>query len=800
MKNTTTKLVILFLLCSNVFLGQSFGDKHIITTGGMNQPIATKACDIDNDGDVDVIATDEQKGVTLYVNNGNGNFDFPIFLSTLPHPTDLEVNDYDKDGDMDIFWITPDSWSVVILENLGNLEFALPTAVTTAIRGTANFCFSDITNNGYDDIIVTGIGNEYRLSLIRNNGDNTFSDPEMLVDSIEIYSFISADVDNDSDNDILYTKIDNSPIILLENIGNGIFGDPGVFLETSSYLYSPSLSSLDADNDGDIDIVFASKYDSLRFLINDNSGNFQISKNNIFEVSGNDKSIPVDYDNDGDMDLIRTSAGCFVIHENVDGNFLQQFNSGRVGLYESDFTFGDINNDSNIDLIFSTNSGNYVGCLIYDIIMPFQKMELISSQAPSLLSSDIMDFNGDEYLDIVVNQYDGGFGVFYPIVYTNTEHGLNMDYSTIVITNPYASTFIYHDFNDDGFDDVLSYTSSLYNEIKFHFQVNQGDGTFVIVENEDVRREFTSVYYVENQNYILGVRDSVFYKITYNDQWNLAIQDSVSFDILNFNDDVRFADFNNDGYTDILIGAYFQDRIDIIYGNETFVDEQINTISDINLKPYFVNIADINGDGYPDVVYSGSIDNGVYECGWYKNNANGEFTNYKFNTQNRVFNLVAIDIDNDNNDELIACTMSELLLFKNIDNEEYTSELLEYSFVDNGFAFDIDYDGDLDFVSYAITTRGECRWYENTFINAAVSDIEIDNKSIIYPNPAANFISFSSEKEITKVKFYNLHGQNVLSIEMPDEDIDLSSLNSGTYLVKAYSDNNVFTEKLIISK
>lgn len=794
-----TKLFILFLFCSNIFLGQSFGDKHIITTGGMNQPVATVACDIDNDGDIDVIATDKQKGVTLYVNKGNGDFEFPIFLSTLKHATDLEVNDYDKDGDMDIFWITPDSWSVVIMKNLGNLDFAEPRDVTTAIRGTANFCFSDLTNNGYDDIIVTGIGNEYRLSIIKNNGDLTFSDPEMLVDSIEIYSFISADVDNDADNDILFTKIDNSPIILLENIDNGIFGDPSIFLETSSYLYSPSLCSLDADNDGDIDIVFTAKYDSLRFLINDNSGNFQISKNNIFEVSGYDKSIPIDYDNDGDMDLIRTSGGCFVIHENVDGNFSRQFNSGRVSLGDSDFTFGDIDNDSNKDLIFSTNSKDFVGCLINDIIKPFQKMELISSQAPSLMSSDIMDFNGDEYLDIVINQYDGGFGAFFPIIYTNTEHGLNMDYSTIDVTNPYSSTFIYHDFNDDGLDDGLSYTSSLYNEIKFAFQVNQGDGTFVNIENEDVKRMFNSVYFVENQNYILGVRDSVFYKITYDNNLNLVIQDSMSFDISNFNADVRFADFNNDGYTDILIGAYFQDRIVIIYGNETFVDEQINTISDINFKPYFVNVADINGDGYPDVVYTGSVGNGIYECGWYKNNANGEFTNYKFNTQNRVFNLVAIDIDNDKNDELIACTMSELQLFKNIDNEEYTSELLEYSFVDNGFAFDIDYDGDLDFVSYAITNRGECRWYENTFINAAVPEFTVDN-TIIYPNPATDNISLSSDNKVDKIVIYNLLGQNVLSIETPDKNIDLSSLNSGTYLVKIHSDKNVFTEKLIVSK
>ena len=70
----------------------------------------------------------------------------------------------------------------------------------------------------------------------------------------------------------------------------------------------------------------------------------------------------------------------------------------------------------------------------------------------------------------------------------------------------------------------------------------------------------------------------------------------------------------------------------------------------------------------------------------------------------------------------------------------------------------------------------------------------------IYPNPASNMVTVTSENQIQMVAFFNNVGQNVLTVN-PDSKstvLDISSLTSGIYFIKTFSSEGQTTSKLVI--
>lgn len=68
-----------------------------------------------------------------------------------------------------------------------------------------------------------------------------------------------------------------------------------------------------------------------------------------------------------------------------------------------------------------------------------------------------------------------------------------------------------------------------------------------------------------------------------------------------------------------------------------------------------------------------------------------------------------------------------------------------------------------------------------------------------YPNPAENILNLSYDEEISEITFFNLLGQKVLSktIKEHKPQIDISNLPSGSCLMRATSDGNSKTFKII---
>ncbi len=77
----------------------------------------------------------------------------------------------------------------------------------------------------------------------------------------------------------------------------------------------------------------------------------------------------------------------------------------------------------------------------------------------------------------------------------------------------------------------------------------------------------------------------------------------------------------------------------------------------------------------------------------------------------------------------------------------------------------------------------------------AVNENTISNKNQFYPNPFINYIILKGK--YLKIEIYDLSGKLLYDIYKPEEKINLHNLEKGVYLLKMYTENKIFTEKII---
>lgn len=86
----------------------------------------------------------------------------------------------------------------------------------------------------------------------------------------------------------------------------------------------------------------------------------------------------------------------------------------------------------------------------------------------------------------------------------------------------------------------------------------------------------------------------------------------------------------------------------------------------------------------------------------------------------------------------------------------------------------------------------------NTAEKESIDNFVLNDAVTMYPNPVKNFLFIRSNYPITRVQVYSLLGDLVKDELGNDvERINMSSLNSGIYMIKIYSNQFFVTKKLI---
>lgn len=106
-------------------------------------------------------------------------------------------------------------------------------------------------------------------------------------------------------------------------------------------------------------------------------------------------------------------------------------------------------------------------------------------------------------------------------------------------------------------------------------------------------------------------------------------------------------------------------------------------------------------------------------------------------------------------------------------------------------------------------TLEELNNYLKLTINNGINNIAIYNSILlsnntlqqqvftIYPNPVSSILNIETEAQITKMLFYNLQGQEVLSVNDAIENIDVSFLSAGIYFIHIETQKGNVVKKLV---
>lgn len=436
---------------------------------------------------------------------------------------------------------------------------------------------ADIDADGDLDLLVAS-ERDGRVGWYENvSRDGLSMTHHVIADGWESADFvIAADLDNDRDLDVAALSTYGNALYWFENLnGRGQYSTARQV--TDQVIFGSSLAAADIDQDGDLDLVSSSAgaYDSDVSWY-ENLGPSAAQRFGPQRVVTADTDFPqsvtvADVDGDGDGDLLTAVYGRneIVWFENEDGR-------GRFGTARfiarlpgvGTMTVGDFDGDGDLDVAGASSYYGFSEVSWYENLDgkgTFQLPKTITASIPSVMTIQAVDVDQDRDLDLMLSA-PGRQAIAW---FENRGRGVFLTAGNVILSPFEVDSFAAGDLNGDGAIDIAFGT-----------------------------RQLDTVGWLQNAP---------------TENWPSRIVSEVGADGVTSLDT---GDLDRDGDLDVVATSTLDNRISWF---ENLGGGRFGPITNIEtglLEPRHVEIADMNGDGRPDLLVAASRSTTV---AWYEN-------------------------------------------------------------------------------------------------------------------------------------------------------------------------------------
>jgi hypothetical protein len=587
----------------------------------------------------------------VLLGKGDGSFDPVTAVPTVNGTVNaVATGDFNHDGKMDIALATDQGIQILLGNGDGSFQPPINAMPGGPVLDAGGLAVGDFNGDGKLDLAAFGgtvISDTHEIAdgpliyVLTGNGDGTFNyltDPGHLL-SLPNTDVIAADLTGNGLPDLVVTDFANSNVYIVKNQGNGNFALNPTTGSPTTTIPIPAGAKLavvaDLNGDGIPDIAVTGK-DQISILFG--NGDFTFAPPVTYSTPGAYDIGAADFSHDGRLDLLVSDFGqvnqatedfsngaLYLLHNQGNGAFAQPTAITGVG---SPFhlAIGNFAGDGGPDILFDSlfqgvtvlpnmGNGTFIAAQRSAPLLDDPGDSRVSRPLDMIATSDI---NGDGNQDLIIPDRDG-----YLHVLVNKGDGTftELPVNPPIQQLPEPDGIAIGDLNADGKPDLVISNRSGYSVNDEFFPdvellLGNGDGTFqprtMITYQGIPIPSYGGIALADlsgkGQLSLITVPDTTDLQIsTVNDDG--TIQNPIKIPVPTAATYIQVADFNGDGLPDIAtLGAvinsnpqHWQLTILLNLGGNKF------SLPMTHVMPSFSGpliVSDVNDDGIPDIIFA----------------------------------------------------------------------------------------------------------------------------------------------------------------------------------------------------
>lgn len=261
--------------------------------------------DFNGDGKLDLavvsVGPGSNDGVCVLLGKGDGTFKTPVLYdASVPHSF-VRAGDFNNDGKLDLAVSDPGGISIL----LGNGDGTFQAGIPSAVGSHSFFTLGDFNHDGKLDIAAT---DGSVLSILLGKGDGTFQSP--MNSNVTAVDFVPADLNKDGNLDLVGVVPFGSRIVVLLGNGDGTFKSPVEYLDPNHRPFSIAIS--DFNGDGNLDVAVANSDTSAFLTLFPGRGDGTLGTPKFFQVGLGSTAVAAgDFNGDKKIDVLVMNSHTF---------------------------------------------------------------------------------------------------------------------------------------------------------------------------------------------------------------------------------------------------------------------------------------------------------------------------------------------------------------------------------------------------------------------------------------------------------------------------------------------------------